>query len=167
MGEDDALGAARRVVLAVEDTADLGLRAKGLQRAVGHHQRLHAFRIARAGNRSGAVVPQPDLFERPVLVPVGHVERRPLVHQVRLHPRRLVPDADQPLGLVVRQRLQQDAVDDAEQGGVRADADAERQHRHGREQRRPEESPQRELERQHVFHVATCAESGLTMPVNR
>jgi len=44
-----------------------------------------------------------------------------------VHARRGVPDADQPIRLAERQRLQQDAVDDAEEGDVGTDADAQRE----------------------------------------
>ena len=71
--------------------------------------------------------------------PVSEIRRR---HR---HPssRKRREDAHQSVGLRVRQRLEQHAVHDAEDRGVRADAECQRQHRHGGERRRPPEHAQR------------------------
>ena len=69
-----------------------------------------------------------------VLLPVEKVERR---DAVALAARRLLEHADDAVGVRVGQRLQQQSVDEAEDGGVGADAERERQQRHGRESRAP------------------------------
>jgi hypothetical protein len=57
-----------------------------------------------------------------------------------------VIDGDQFIGLIERQRPEEDAFDDAEDGSVSADADGEREHRQGSKQRSPKESLQDVLE---------------------
>src|SRR5262245_55478456 len=52
--------------------------------------------------------------------------RGPILRDVRAW--RMRPDDGQPLGIAVRQWAQQEAVDDAEDGRVRADAERERKY---------------------------------------
>ena len=60
--------------------------------------------------------------------------------------RHVLPDADEPRGVRVRQRTDEHAVHDAEDRGVRADAERERRDRDGREQRRARQATKRPLE---------------------
>ena len=59
------------------------------------------------------------------------------------HPRRGVPDADQGLRVRIRERPDQDAVDHAEDGGVRADAQRQRQDDGSRERGSPSQAAKR------------------------
>ena len=99
--------------------------------------RGHALRVAVAGEVHLPLTPGGDLAERLSPPPVvddlagrhpGLVERRPLA-----------PDHHRPVGLAPRQRPQEDGVDDAEDGRVRADAEGQRQDRDGGERRVPAE----------------------------
>src|ERR1700730_12151071 len=54
--------------------------------------------------------------------------RRPVLRYT--DPRRTEPQNCQPVGLGIRQRLEKQGVHHAEDGGVRADADREREHDH-------------------------------------
>ena len=47
------------------------------------------------------------------------------------------PDHRQPIGIGIRERAQDDAIEDAENGGGRADAERQRQHRGDGEPRAP------------------------------
>ena len=65
-----------------------------------------------------------EVEDRVVLLPVEEVQRR---DAVALALRRLLEHADDALGLVVGQRLQQNPVHEAENGDIGADADGQRQ----------------------------------------
>ena len=63
-------------------------------------------------------------------------------------------DADQLFRVRERQRLQQDTVHDAEDRRVRADADGQRERRHAREHRHPQQPPDDMFE----FHAHSGSE---------
>jgi hypothetical protein len=91
---------------------------------------------SKPGHRDQGVVPQTDVFEGLVLLAVGEVGRGRLVHLIETGSRSGVPNAHQGLGILERQRLQQDTVDDAENGRVGPDTYGERQHGDGGKERR-------------------------------
>jgi hypothetical protein len=111
------------------------------------------------GGRDGEAA---QLLGQPVLREVEHAagEERRVLDRRRLslaievvgnrharlrqaHQRVPVPDEHEPFGLGIRQRLEQQLVEEAENGGVRADAERERQHRDEREDRVLAEAPER------------------------
>ena len=73
--------------------------------------------------------PGADVLEHTLVVAVGEVRRGALIHHLQVDALAAVIQADQPLGLGEGQRLQQHAVDDAEDGGGGADAERQRQDR--------------------------------------
>jgi hypothetical protein len=115
------------------------LDAQHAERAVGDEQALHALGLADPGHGHGRVVPHPDVVEGLPLVAVYEIGRGGLVQERDVHPGRGVPHADEAFRLVERQRLQQHAVDDAEDRRVRAEAEAERENGYGAEERRAEQ----------------------------
>ena len=64
----------------------------------------------------------------------------------QIDPGGLVPDADQLIGVGIGQRLQQYAVDHAEDDGIGADADRQRDERDGGEEGRARQSAENLLE---------------------
>ncbi len=138
--EHDVLRHVRAFVRRVEPAAEQRRDRERLQN-VAHHRNgrdLLGFADPRHARRGRE--PHPDVRERSVLVLICHEHRRrqpePAGH-VR-EPRRTgcgVPDRHELVGIGIRQRLQQHAVDDAEHRGVRAATDCEREQRYGREQR--------------------------------
>ncbi len=133
-GEDHGLGAAGRVVGPGEHPADHRLDAEDRQQAVGREQRRHFFRLSDAGDADGTRPPHRDVLEDPPLFAIGEVEERGGPGPRDVEAGRGVIERDNRLRPRIRQRLQQDAGDDAEDGGVGADAEAKGQHGHSREQ---------------------------------
>ncbi len=87
-----------------------GTHALGFLPAGQARVHLHVRREVREARRPGSIV-HDFLHRQP-----GRVARR-----------RCVPDHDQPIGISVGQRLEEDGLDEAEKRGVRADAERERQ----------------------------------------
>ena len=87
----------------------------------------------------------PDVLERPALVAIGEIGGGRLVEQRDVHARAPCARRRPAVRLVERQRLQQHAIDDAEDRGVGADADAQRQHRDRRERWRPKKTPKHSM----------------------
>jgi hypothetical protein len=112
-------------------------RAQHREEARGHDRTGDPPRIADAGQSGGGAGVSSHLLEHRILAPPVHEVRRR-----RRAPRTgaAVIHLHESLRLRKGQRLQQHGVHDAENGGVRADADRERQHRDNREARVP---PQR------------------------
>src|SRR4029453_3083075 len=102
----------------------------------------------------GAFRPETDVMERAALLPVGEVEKRSRVELGDVDAGRRVPEADQLVGAGIWQRPQQDALNDAEDRRVRADARGERHQGEERERGSTAEPPDdlRELGRdRHVL----------------
>ncbi len=118
------------------------LDAERRERAVGRPQAAHLLRLGDAGDGRRPGKPDADVLEGAIVLGVREVHRwreAEVAGQVR-HPgcaRGGVPDRDQAVWLRVGQRPEKHAVDDAEDGGVGADADGQRQEDHGGERRRP------------------------------
>ncbi len=106
---------------------------------------------ARPGDRCRVVAPQPDVFERSRLLAVGRIEKRRRASVRDADAGRGVIDVYEPIGVRVRQRLQQHALNHAEDRGIRADADRERHHRDRREQRQLHQAPN------HMSHACRYA----------
>ena len=136
-----ALGCLRRIVVGREVAAQDRVDVEEAQRAVGHEERLDALGLAGAGDRHRAAVPEPDVLEDAPLFAVDEVVRGRHVQERDPEPRRRVPQAHEPVGLVERQRLEQDAADDAEDGRVGADTERQREDGDQREHGGPEETP--------------------------
>ena len=114
----------------VEQPAALRRDAQHVEQLRRHDGRVHPARtLGRAQvDRAGAV--GADALERTV----PFLELRPLrqghPEAIEPEPRERAGDEHQPLGMGVAQRLEHHAVDDAEDRGVGADAQRERQNRH-------------------------------------
>ena len=101
---------------------------------------LDPLGLAAAGDRHGAAVPEPDVLEDAPLFAIDEVVRRRHVQVGDADARRRVPHADEPVGIVERQRLEEHAADDAEDGGVGADAERQGEDGDQREHRRAKQA---------------------------
>jgi hypothetical protein len=77
-------------------------------------------------------------------------------HVVGAEPRRALPDIDEAILVAVGQRPQQDAADDAEDGGVGADAQRERDDDGRRNTFRAQERSEGEAQVGHDGHILLC-----------
>ena len=123
--EEDGQRGSGGVVLGSEDAPELGLHPQEGERSVGHAHRLDPLGLGEPRHRDLLVVPHADLVEDLTQVAVGEMERWRLVDLVETEAGGRVPDPDERFRFVERKRLQEDAVDDAEDRGVRADAERE------------------------------------------
>ena len=110
---------------------------------MGGEQAGDFLRLGKAGDAGGAVVPHGNVFERAVFLAVDEVQRGGHVEVLDIDARRGVPHGDQALGMRIGQRLQQDALDHAENRRIGPDADGQRDQRNGGKLGRPRESAQR------------------------
>ena len=142
------------VFVAREGPAEYGLDAEDVEIVRRDHSgtQLHGFAVAGQGGRvaglRGHVVE-----DRVVLLPVEVIERRDAVPAA---PRRLFEYAHDPVGFGVRKRLQQHAIHETEDGGIRANADCQGGNRDGGEPGALPEGPQTEAKVLEEF-VHACA----------
>ena len=124
---------ARRVFFWCEKAPNRGLRAEHREQIRRRANHANPLWIAAPGQRVVAADRNRDLLEPAVAVLDVEVLRRgkPVLGDVEA--RRSLPQNDEAVGVLVRQRPQQQRARHAEQGRVGADADGERQHRRQRE----------------------------------
>ena len=118
---------AGRAVLGAERASECALDAEHLKEVRGHERRAELFRISFAGERdrasrpNGAEVGAGAAAVAKVLE-VWTGQRSTRVAQACL----IEPDKYEAVGVPIGQRLEQHRAHDAEDGGVRADAERER-----------------------------------------
>jgi hypothetical protein len=140
--ENHRLRAAGRIVDAREYAAEQRFDTQDWQDAVSDVERRDLFGLGQARDAVGVAAPQSHVLKALRLFTVDEVEERRRPGALDIHARRSVIHRDELVRTRVRQRLQQYAVDDAEDGAVGADADAERQNDDAREHREPDQSAQ-------------------------
>src|SRR5205823_6166294 len=133
-------GIAGTVVLGSEPSPDHGLNAERRERAFRDGEALHLLRRSEPRDAHSVAVPYTELLKRAILVTKGEVIGGREIQILNGDPRRLLPDADQLLRIGVWQRLQQNAVDDAEDGGVGTDSNSDREYGQKSEHRRAKQS---------------------------
>jgi hypothetical protein len=131
MPEHHDVGAFGKVLAGGECTAERRAHSKHGEGVRGHARCGDAFRLPVASQVDLPLPPGRDFLQRPRATPVVH-------DLARCHPRLVergpfAPDHDRASGLGPWQRAQQHGVDHAENRRVRADAECERDDRHGRE----------------------------------
>ncbi len=122
------------------------LHTEGLKHSIGYDRGPHFFGLFDTRDRCRRRIPGAEVRKAAVLFAVRevHGSREP---QAAGHGGQSfgsgcgLPDRDELFGVWVRERLEQDAVDEAEHRGVRADADCQRQDHHSGERRRPPQRP--------------------------
>ena len=105
-----------------ERPAQVGLDSQDVKKFRGDHSGLDALRLPTSEQDEGHGVVFDDRFQRLVLLSIVedlfHRER----HVVDVGQGSLLTKDDQLFAILVGERTQEDAVDDAEDGGVRSDA---------------------------------------------
>ena len=140
VAEDGDARRVRTVVICGDDASEQRADAEQREELRRHHLRLQARRISGLGQRQRRRAPGGEPLDRAALgLPVDPVRRR---HR-QVAARRVNPlagldvegfvDGDQPVAARIRQRPQQQLVDDGEDGGVAADPEPQRQDDGGRE----------------------------------
>ena len=99
-------------------------------RIIRHRLAPRAVRMAISFCRSDALAERQALEDRPLLLPIQKCVGRNRVSPARS---RGFPHLHKLARFFVRQRLQQDTIDNTEDGRVRPDAERERYHSHGSE----------------------------------
>ncbi len=153
---------AGRVVLGAEETADLRARAKQLK--VGR-AREHGFDALRLGPASQVRRDRPDphhVVEQTGAIAVVHQLRRREARVLQVDAPEVRADADEPIGVRVGQRAEDDGFDDREDGRRGGDADREREQRNQREAGRQAQPADchpdiAELEHRHLRVSPRCA----------
>jgi hypothetical protein len=105
----------------------------------GDRGRVQPLGSLAAGQVDGPAVVDPQVLEDPVRPPVEEIGGVGVLELGNAEPRGGVPHPHQPLRVGVGQRPQQDAVDDAEDRGVGADAEGQGEDREQGESRLPQE----------------------------
>ena len=139
VAEDDGLPAVGRVLGGGEVAADCRLHAEHPEEVRRDPHAADPFGFAVRDQRRD---PRPD--ERHVLERVAAlapVEERRVADVAGRSGRAALADRDEPIGIRVRQRAEQHGVEDAEDRGVRADAERQRHERDGREAGRTPKQP--------------------------
>jgi hypothetical protein len=125
------------LILAREGPAERGPDADRLEEAGHQLERRHELGLFAAGDRRAACCkrghPREALVERPPVLDIRI--GRDVLHVTR--PRVGRPDEDEPIRVGVGQRPQQHGAEQAEDRGIRADAETERENRDARERRVP------------------------------
>ena len=136
-GDGRALG---QVVFLAERPAKGRTDSQHWERAVRYVQRLDLFGLAAAGDSHRAGLPQPDVLKSLTTVANHEIRASRLLQRSRHYTGRHQPNPDQRLRFRIRQRLEDDAVDDAENQRIRADGGANRDDRGERKGRAFEEA---------------------------
>ena len=129
VGQDHPQRAAWRGVFCVDQAAEMGLHPQERQGRVGHGQCLDLLRIPPSRDRHLIGVPGADRLECLLVVAIGEIRGRTLVHGLQVRSGPAMEQAHQSLWIMKGQWLQQHAVDHAE--NRRRGADPERQRQDG------------------------------------
>ncbi len=133
VGEDDDGRSAGLVFVGHERPPHGRLDAEHREEVPRHHERLDLLGVAQAGDRVGVADRHREVAEHLLALAQDLVARPGEAGLVDALLGGRGVDLDEPLGLLVRQRLQEDRLDEAEDGGVGADAEGERGDRDGGE----------------------------------
>ena len=141
MAEDGHLVLAGLILVGEKGSAERGLDAEDVEVVRRDARAAQLDRVAHARERGAAAgLGRHEVEHGVVLLPVEKVQRG---DAVALAARRLLEHAHDAVGVRVGERLQQQSVDEAEDGGVGADAERERQQRHDGESRTPRQGSHR------------------------
>jgi hypothetical protein len=136
VGQEHGIRAAGRIVLAGKPTAEHGRDSEDRQDAISDQENAHQFGVADAGYIAGVVGKHADILEGPVLLAINEIVGRRRAQFLDIQARGDVPYSHQIVGLRIGQRLQQHALEHAENGRIGAHADSQGDERdrgeHGR-----------------------------------
>ncbi len=137
------LGTAARVVFLREPAAENRLDAQHRQQPKGGRDPIDAFRVRELRHRGRPSGPNGDIGEGLRFLPVRNVVGDRRVEIFNVHARRGLPGSHQAVRLREGKRLQQHAVDHAEDRSVRPDAQRQGHHRSDGKDRRPGQAAHR------------------------
>src|SRR4029450_5736049 len=122
--EDHGLGRACRIVVRGESPSKSGLNAERSESSIGHDQRPDFLGLADSCDGGGLGVPDPEIPERLIVIPVDEIHRRrqPDVVRGMSLEFRGGPDANESVGLGIWEGPDQDGVENSEYRRRRADA---------------------------------------------
>lgn len=140
MADDDDVPRAVTVFLGQEGAAHGGLHAQNVQKIVACLDAEDALGRAGAGQVHARHAHVRDAGEDVILVVVRHVGGRYAAAVVRIVAV-VLEERHQLLGMRIRQRAQQDGVDDAEDGAVHSDSQGKRDYGDEGESRRARQEP--------------------------
>ncbi len=138
--KNDCLRHIRRVIPLAERPSEGGLNAESRQRTIRHFQTLNLFRLRAARNVKRQEVIQADVFEGLTLFPVDEVEILRHIDFGDIDRGSLVPNANEAVGLLVWEGLEQDAFDHAEDHGIGSGANRQGDKNDSRKQPRAAEA---------------------------
>ena len=158
MCQDDDSRRLRTIVRCVDQSAKHRSQPHHVEVGPAHDARAHDARIPEAVHRErdrGEVAEGAHRFHACLEV----VDLRDGERDVRrLKAGCALPDVDQAIFVTVRQRLEQDASNDAEDGGVRPDAQGQCQHDGDRQAPCPDQGAERKPEISHKTHRSSQQE---------
>jgi hypothetical protein len=112
----------------LSSSPEQGFRSQQMKQVRGGLQAIDQHRLIEPRERAVSPMRDRDLLEGMVLIQDVDVlpGRRPVLRDA--DPRRTQPEHGEPVGIGVWKRLEQERVGDAENGGVGADTEGEREH---------------------------------------
>ena len=125
--------AAGRIVFLRKPASQLRLDTEHRQDFRSHIEILRFFRLGESPDLPGRSSVQANALERSPLFAIGEIKKRRRVGIGKVHARSRVIQINQLIRVVIRQRLQKNAIDHAKDRAVRPDADSQREHAYGRE----------------------------------
>src|SRR5260370_22825329 len=127
MAEDDHAILPPLVFIGQKRAASLGLDAVGVEIVRRDTRPTKLDRFAASGEGCGAAaLSRHEVEDAVVLLPIEEVQ---CGDAVAIAAGRLLENTNDPIGIAIRQRLEQDPVDEAEYRGVGADAERQREDR--------------------------------------
>ena len=106
----------------------------------------HFLGLGESGNAFGTGAPDRDVLKHAAVFAIGEVQEGRRTSLGQIHAGGRVIDGNQLVRTRIGQRLEEDPFDDAENGGIRADANGERDDRqrgeHGQLQQPSEDLPE-------------------------
>jgi len=140
VGDHNGIGRAGRIVLTGEGAAEQRGNAKEGKGAVGDVERVDALRLCDTGQGDAAAAINANVLEALVLLAIDEVIGGGHVEVVDADSGSGVPDGDEFVRFGVGERLEEYALEDAEDDGVAANAGGESDERDHGEERRFEEA---------------------------
>ncbi len=146
MADDHRIGCTRRVVFHAEQAPARRAHSQGRERSRRDGDSCNLHRLVGRANRRTEGAPQSDAFDEPRVILVGEVECRRLRQDFLALARRRREHRDESIRFVVGQRVEQNPLHEAEDGGVGPDAQAQRQDDDRAERGSPAHPAQRETD---------------------
>ena len=133
--EHDSFGTAGRIFQASEGVAEHRMHAEHGQNAICDVDGFYLLRLGEAGDANRIIAPHADISKSISVLAVGEVSGGRGVDVLDTDSGGSLPDAHQAIGVLIRERLEQNSIDDAEDGGIRANGNGDSDKSNGSEDR--------------------------------